>query len=120
MGSGSVDVEGGQAMRRFLLLVFFSCTAASVAFSLWPRQLDGYFALFEQHSVVNRGVAVTVLAVLTLLLVAMRVRLWRSERDLARALRGLAQPTVLAYPPAPAAYPPPAYPPTPWGARPAR
>ena len=106
-------------MRRFLLLVFFSCTAAPVAFSLWPRQLGGYFALFGQDTVVNRGVAVTVLAVLTLLLLALRVRLWRSQRELARALHGLAQPTVLAYPPA--AYPPAAYPPpVAWGSRPAR
>ena len=37
-------------MRRFLLLVFVSCTAAAVAFSLWPRQLDGYLALFERHT----------------------------------------------------------------------
>jgi hypothetical protein len=96
-------------MRRFLLLVFFSCTAASVAFTLWPRQLDGYLALFGRHTVVNSGVAVTVLAVLTLLLVALRVRLWRSERELARARRGLpAQPAALPYPP-------PA-----WGPRPVR
>jgi hypothetical protein len=32
-------------MRRFLLFVFFSCTAASVAFSVWPRQLGGYLAM---------------------------------------------------------------------------
>jgi hypothetical protein len=104
-------------MRRFLLLVFFSCMAASVAFSLWPRQLDGYLALFGRHTVVNSGVAVTVLAVLTLLLVALRVRLWRSERELARARRGLlAQPAVLPYhQPAALPYPPPA-----WGPRPVR
>jgi hypothetical protein len=96
-------------MRRFLLFLFFSCTALSVAFSLWPRQLDGYLALFAQDTVVNRGVAVTVLAVLTLLLLALRVRLWRSERELARARRGLlAQPAALSYPP-------PA-----WGPRPVR
>jgi hypothetical protein len=97
-------------MRRFLLLVFVSCTALSVAFSLWPRQLDGFLAMFSQQTSVNRGVAVTVLAVLTALLVALRVRLWRSERDLARIRRGLLEP------------PPPAlvYPPAPWGSRPAR
>ncbi|HSO53929.1 MAG TPA: hypothetical protein VL330_14540, partial [Actinomycetes bacterium] len=54
--------------------------------------------LFGQHTRVNSGVAVTVLATLTLLLVALRVRLWRSERDLARMRRGLAQPAVPAYP----------------------
>jgi hypothetical protein len=104
-------------MRRFLLFLFFSCTALSVAFSLWPRQLGGYLALFAQDTVVNRGVAVTVLAVLTLLLLALRIRLWRSERDLARARRGLDQQVVLAaYPPPPGvAYPPPA-----WGPRPVR
>jgi hypothetical protein len=87
-------------MRRFLLLVFVSCTAASVAFSLSPRQLDGYLALFERRTVVNSGVAVTVLALLTLALVALRVRLWRSQRELARARRGLvaAQPAALPYP----------------------
>jgi membrane protein DedA with SNARE-associated domain len=97
-------------MRRFLLWVFVSCTALSVAFSLWPRQLGGYLAMFSQHTSVNRGVAVTVLGVLTLLLAALRVRLWRSERDLARIRRGLLE------------RPPPAlvYPPGPWGSRPAR
>ena len=60
-------------MRRFLLLVFVFCAGASAAFSLWPRQLDGYLALFEGAPSVNSGVAVTVLAVLTLLLVALRV-----------------------------------------------
>jgi len=40
-------------MRRFLLLVFVSCTAATVAFSLWPRQLDGYLALFERRTMVK-------------------------------------------------------------------
>jgi hypothetical protein len=104
-------------MRRFLLLVFVSCTALAVAFSLFPRQLGGYLALFAQDTVVNRGVAVTVLAGLTLLLVALRVRLWRSERDLARARRGLAGPVVLAgYAPPPGV----AYAPPPWGSRPAR
>ncbi len=96
-------------MRRFLLWVFVSCTALSVAFSLWPRQLGGYLAMFGQHTSVNRGVAVTVLGVLTLLLVALRVRLWRSQRDLARIRRGLPeQPPALVYPPAP------------WGSRPLR
>ena len=97
-------------MRRFLLLVFVSCTVLSVAFSLWPRQLDGFVAMFGQHTTVNRGVAVTVLGVLTALLVALRVRLWRSERDLARIRRGLLEqpPAALVYPPAP------------WGSRPAR
>ena len=95
-------------MRRFLLLVFVSCTAASVVLSLWPRQLGGYLAMFSQHTSVNRGVAVTVLGALTLLLAALRVRLWRSERDLARIRRDLARPPALVYPPAP------------WGSRPAR
>ena len=87
-------------MRRFLLLVFVSCTAAPVAFSLWPRQLDGYLALFERRTMVNNGVAVTVLALLTLALVALRVRLWRSQRELARARQGLVavQPAALPYP----------------------
>jgi membrane protein implicated in regulation of membrane protease activity len=104
-------------MRRFLLLVFGSCAAAAAAFSLWPGQLAGYVALFGQHTSVNSGVAVTVLAVLTLLLAALRVRLWRSERDLARLRRGLAQPMVPAAPVYPA-YPP--YPVSSWGARPLR
>ncbi|HET9007394.1 MAG TPA: hypothetical protein VFQ04_11810, partial [Actinomycetes bacterium] len=76
-------------MRRFLLLVLVSCTAAPVAFSLWPRQFDGYLALFERRTIVNSGVAVTVLALLTLALVALRIRLWRSQRELARARQGL-------------------------------
>lgn len=104
-------------MRRFLLLVFLSCAAASAAFALMPGQLAGYLALFERHTQVNSGAAVTVLAVLTLALVALRVRLWRSERDLARLRRGLAQPAAPVYP----AYP--AYPMSPvssWGSRPAR
>jgi hypothetical protein len=104
-------------MRRFLLLVFLSCAAASAAFSLMPRQLAGYLALFEQHTLVNSGVAVTVLAVLTVALVALRVRLWRSERDLARMRRGLTPPAAPAYP----VYP--AYPVSPvssWGSRPVR
>ena len=97
-------------MRRFLLWVFVCCTVLSVAFSVWPRQLGGYLAMFSQHTSVNRGVAVTVLAVLTALLVALRLRLWRSERDLARIRRGLLEqpPAALVYPPAP------------WGSRPAR
>ena len=101
-------------MRRLLLLVFLSCAAASAAFSLMPRQLAGYLALFEQHTLVNSGVAVTVLAVLTVALVVLRVRLWRSERDLARMRRGLTPPAAPAYP---------AYPVSPvssWGSRPVR
>ena len=101
-------------MRRFLLLVFVSCTALSVVFSLWPRQLGGFVAMFSQHTTVNRGVAVTVLGVLTALLVALRVRLWRSERELARMRRGLAQPVYPVYP----VYP--ADPVSSWGSRPAR
>jgi hypothetical protein len=97
-------------MRRFLLLVFVSCTMLSVVFSLWPRQLGGFLAMFSQHTSVNRGVAVTVLGALTALLAALRVRLWRSERDLARMRRGLLE------------QPPPAlvYSAPPWGSRPAR
>jgi hypothetical protein len=99
-------------MRRFLLLVFVVCAGASAAFSLWPRQLGGgYLALFGQHTSVNSGVAVTVVAVLTLLLGALRVRLWRSERDLARLRRGLTQPMAPVYP---------AYPASSWGPRPLR
>jgi hypothetical protein len=101
-------------MRRFLLLVFLICAAASAAFSLWPHQLGGYFALFSQHTRVNSGVAVTVRATLTLLLVALRVRLWRSERDLARMRHGLAQPPVHAYPASPAY---PVSPVSSWGSR---
>ena len=104
-------------MRRFLLLVFGSCAAAAAAFSLWPRQLGAYFALFEQRTMVNSGVAVTVLATLTLLLVALRVRLWRSERDLARMRRGLAQPAAPAYPACPTY---PVSPVSSWGSRPVR
>jgi hypothetical protein len=101
-------------MRRFLLLVFLSCAAASAAFALMPGQLAGYLALFERHTQVNSGAAVTVLAVLILALVALRVRLWRSERDLARLRRDLARPAAPVYP---------AYPMSPvssWGSRPAR
>jgi len=104
-------------MRRFLLVVFGGCAAAWAAFALLPGQVAGYLALFEQHARVNSGVAVTVLAVAILALVALRVRLWRSERDLARLRRGLAQPAAPAYP----AYP--VYPVSPvssWGSRPAR
>jgi hypothetical protein len=114
-------------MRRFLLFVFFSCTAAWVAFTLWPGQLDGFLAMFGQQTSVNRGVAVTVLGVLTLLLAALRLRLWRSERDLARARRELAPPAPWGYPspwgspPAPWGYPSPwGSPAAPWGSRPAR
>jgi hypothetical protein len=107
-------------MRRFLLLVFGSCAAAAAAFSLWPRQLGGYVALFGQHTSVNSGVAVTVLGLLTLLLVALRVRLWRSERDLARLRQLTAQPPVPAAPVS-SAYPGyPASPVSSWGARPLR
>jgi hypothetical protein len=60
---------------------------------------------------------VTVLALLTLLLVALRVRLWRSERDLARMRRGLAEPPVPAWPTYPAY---PASPVSSWGSRPVR
>jgi hypothetical protein len=107
-------------MRRFLLLVFGSCAAASAAFSLWPRQLGGYLALFGQHTSVNSGVAVTVVAVLTLLLAALRVRLWRSERDLARLRQLAAQPPVPAAPVSPAYPVYPASPVSSWGARPLR
>ena len=101
-------------MRRFLLLVFLSCAAAAAAFALMPGQLAGYLVLYERHTQVNSGVAVTVLAVVTLALVALRVRLWRSERDLARLRRGLAQPAAPTFP---------AYPVSPvssWGSRPVR
>jgi hypothetical protein len=94
--------------------VFLSGAAASAALALMPRQLAGYLALFERHTQVNSGVAVTVLAVVTLALVALRVRLWRSERDLARLRRGLAQPAAPTFP---------AYPVSPvssWGSRPVR
>jgi hypothetical protein len=107
-------------MRRFLLLVLFSCTALPVAFSLWPRQLDGVLALFGQDAVVDRGVAATVLVVLTMLLVGLRVRLWRSERDLARIRRGLADPPAVPYPPAPWGPAGSWGSPAPWGSRPLR
>ena len=105
-------------MRRFLLLVLVVCAGASAAFSLWPRQLGGYLALFGQHTSVNSGVAVTVVAVLTMLLVAVRVRLWRSERDLARLRRELTQPVVPAVYPTTPVYQ--AYPVSSWGPRPLR
>ena len=101
-------------MRRFLLVVFGGCAAASAAFALLPGRAAGYLALFEQHAQVNSGVAVTVLAVAILALVALRVRLWRSERELARMRRGLAQPV---YPVDPVY---PADPVSSWGSRPAR
>ena len=107
-------------MRRFLLLVFFSCTALAVAFSLWPRQLGGLLDLFAQDAVVNRGVAAAVLAGLTLALLALRVRLWRSERDLARIRRGLAEAPVAPYPPAPWGPPASWGAAAPWGSRPLR
>jgi hypothetical protein len=103
-------------MRRFLLFVVVSCIAASAVRSLWPSQLADYLALFHQHSSVNSGVVVTALALLAPLLVALRVRLRRSKRELDRLrrelhrLRGeLAPPGVPAPPPVPpvmAAYPP--------------
>ena len=76
-----------------------------------------YVALFGQHTVVNSGVAVTVVAALTLLLVALRVRLWRTERDLARVRRGRDQPALPAWPVAP---PYPVSPVSSWGSRPVR
>jgi hypothetical protein len=74
-------------VRRFLLLLFALGGAISIAGTLWPRQLGGYLALFGQHTTVNRGVAVTVPAVLTVLLVAQQLRVWRWRRDLARLRR---------------------------------
>src|SRR4029450_8881234 len=111
MGEAPTDDEGGQPMRRFLLVVFGGCAAASAAFALLPGQVGGHLALFEQHVRVNSGVAVTVLAVAILALVALRVRLWRSERELARS------------PPGPPTHPPPGSPADPvssGGSRPAR
>ena len=103
-------------MRRFLLFVVVSCIAASVVRSLWPSQLADYLALFHQHASVNSGAVVTALGLLALLLATLWVRLWRSERELARLRRelarlrrGLAPPVVPAPPPVPpvvAAYPP--------------
>jgi hypothetical protein len=55
-------------------------------------------------------VAVTVLALLTLALVALRVRLWRSQRELARARQGLVAVQAAALP----------YPSSAWGPRPVR
>ena len=94
-----------------LLVAFGGCAAASAAFALLPGQAAGYLALFEQHARVNSGVAVTVLAVAILALVALRVRLWRSERELARMRRGLAQPVYPVYPADPVSS---------WGSRPVR
>ena len=107
---GPSDAEEVGGMRRFLLFVVVSCIAASVVRSLWPSQLADYLALFHEHASVNSGVVVTALGLLALLLAALRVRLWRSQRDLARMRRGLLEqpPPVLAYPPAS------------WGSRPAR
>src|SRR5829696_8042054 len=110
MGQVPTDDEGGQPMRRFLLVVFGCCVAAA-AFALLPGQVAGYLALFERHARVNSGLAVTVLAVAILALVALRVRLWRSERELARVRRGLAQPVYPFYPAGPVSS---------WGWRPAR
>ena len=90
-------------MRRFLLLVFLSCAAAAAAVALMPRQLAGYLALFHQRSSVNSGVVVTALGLLALLVIALRVRLSRSERELDRLRRELAPPVVADYPPAPSA-----------------
>jgi len=98
-------------MRRFLLVVFGGCVAAAAAFALLPGQVAGYLVLFERHARVNSGLAVTVLAVAILALVALRVRLWRSERELARVRRGLAQPVYPFYPAGPVSS---------WGSRPAR
>jgi hypothetical protein len=112
---GQVDyTPGGQLMRRFLLLLFAVCAGVSAAFSLWPAQLGGYLALFGQHTSVNSGLAITVVAVMTLALVALRVRLWRSERELARVRRDLTRPAAPPYP----AYP--ADPVLSWGPRPLR
>jgi hypothetical protein len=106
-------------MRRFLLLVFVSCAGASVAFSLWPRQLGAFVALFGQRATVNRGVAVTVLTGLVLALVAQRLRLWRAQQDLARARSELARPVGVAGP-AGAPWGSPPYASASWGSRPAR
>jgi hypothetical protein len=101
-------------MRRFLLFVFVSCAALSAVFSLWPAELGRLLDSFGQDAVVNRGLAVLVLAGMTVALLALRVRLWRSERDLARIRRDLAQPPAVPYPPAPWG------PSAPWGSRPLR
>jgi hypothetical protein len=107
-------------MRRFLLYVFVSCTALAAAFSLFPDQLGRFLELFGQDTVVNRGMAVTVLAGLTVALLALRVRLWRSERDLARIRRDLARPAAVGYPPAPWGSPASWGSPVSWGPRPLR
>ena len=97
-------------MRRFLLFVVVSCIAVLVVRSLWPSQLAGYLALFHQRSSVNSGVAVTALGLLALLVIALRVRLSRSERELDRLRRELDRlrrelgpPVAADYPPAPSA-----------------
>jgi hypothetical protein len=117
-GAGPTAPEEVSEMRRFLLLVFVACAGASVAFSLWPRQLGAFVALFGQRATVNRGVAVTVLTGLVLALVAQRLRLWRAERDLARARSELARPVGMAGGPPPWGSPP--YASASWGSRPAR
>jgi hypothetical protein len=109
-------------MRRFLLFVVVSYIAVSAVRFLWPSQLADYLALFHQQTSVNSGVVVTALGLLPLLLAALWVRLWRSERELDRLRReldrlrrGLAPPAVPSPPPDPpvvAAYPP--APSTPW------
>ena len=101
-------------MRRFLLLVFVSCTALTAALSVWPGELGRLLDSLGQDAVVNRGLAVVLLAGMTVALLALRVRLWRSERDLARIRRDLAQPPAVPYPPAPWGSP------GSWGSRPLR
>ena len=76
-------------MRRFLLLVFVACTALSVVFSLWPRQLDAYAALWSDVVAVRLGAAVTGLAVAVLVVLALALELRRSRRDLDRIRRSL-------------------------------
>jgi hypothetical protein len=95
-------------MRRLLVFVIVSCIAAVAAPVLLPRQVDGYLAMFGQYDV-SRGVAVTVVGVLLLLLAALLLRLWRLHRELIRTRRDLGPQPVVLY-----AYPPP------WGSRPAR
>jgi hypothetical protein len=103
-------------MRRFLLFVVVSCIAVLAVRSLWPSQLADYLALFQQRTSVNSGVVVTALGLLAPLLVVLRVRLSRSERERERLRRELDRlrreqvpPVVPAPPPVPpvlAAYPP--------------